>query len=79
MAHVRMPSGDMVGLLTGDEKVRGLLTDPRFSRNPDRKDAARMSTTEDGGDVQPALQGDADIKGARGTGGGDGCSAVRSR
>lgn len=49
VAHVRMPSGDMVGLLTGDEKVRGLLTDPRFSRNPDRKDAARMSTTEDGG------------------------------
>ncbi|MGK3107179.1 hypothetical protein [Streptomyces sp. WAC05858] len=79
MAHVRMPSGDMVGLLTGDEKVRGLLTDPRFSRNPDRKDAARMSTTEDGGGRSAGLQGDADIKGARGTGGGDGCSAARSR
>ncbi|WP_201724623.1 cytochrome P450 [Streptomyces antimycoticus] len=52
-----MPSGDVVGPLTGDEKVRGLLTDPRFSRNPDREGAARMSTTEDGGDVQPPSRG----------------------
>ncbi|MFE9065426.1 cytochrome P450 [Streptomyces violaceusniger] len=62
VAHVRMPSGDVVGLLTGYEDVRGLLTDPRFSRNLAREGAARMSTTEDGGTFSRPSQGDADIK-----------------
>lgn len=62
VAHVRMPSGDVVGLLTGYEEVRGLLTDQRFSRNLDRKGAARMSTTEDGGMFSRPAQGQVDNK-----------------
>ncbi|MEU8875145.1 cytochrome P450 [Streptomyces javensis] len=62
VAHVRMPSGDVVGLLTGYEEVRGLLTDPRFSRNLEREGAARMSTTEDGGVFSRPSVGDVDNK-----------------
>lgn len=62
VAHVRMPSGDVVGLLTGYEEVRGLLTDPRFSRNLDREGAARMSTTEDGGMFSRPAPGQVDNK-----------------
>ncbi|GAA2308752.1 cytochrome P450 [Streptomyces violaceusniger] len=62
VAHVRMPSGDVVGLLTGYEEVRGLLTDPRFSRNLEREGAARMSTTEDGGVFSRPSIGDVDNK-----------------
>lgn len=62
VAHVRMPSGDVVGLLTGYEEVRGLLTDPRFSRNLAREGAARMSTTEDGGLFSRPSEGSADIQ-----------------
>ncbi|RNG25123.1 cytochrome P450 [Streptomyces botrytidirepellens] len=62
VAHVRMPSGDVVGLLTGYEEVRGLLTDQRFSRNLDREGAARMSTTEDGGMFSRPAQGQVDNK-----------------
>lgn len=62
VAHVRMPSGDVVGLLTGYEEVRGLLTDQRFSRNLDREGAARMSTTEDGGMFSRPSQGQVDNK-----------------
>ncbi|MDH6630005.1 cytochrome P450 [Streptomyces sp. LBL] len=60
VAQVRMPSGDVVGLLTGYEEVRGLLTDPRFSRNLARQGAARMSTTEDGGLFNRPAEGDVD-------------------
>ncbi|WP_413805952.1 cytochrome P450 [Streptomyces sp. OE57] len=62
VAHVRLPSGDVVGLLTGYEEVRGLLTDPRFSRNLEREGAARMSTTEDGGVFSRPSVGDVDNK-----------------
>lgn len=62
VAHVRMPSGDVVGLLTGYEEVRGLLSDPRFSRNLAQEGAARMSTTEDGGLFNRVAPGTADIQ-----------------
>ena len=49
VAHIRMPSGDVAGLVTGYDDVRTVMADPRFSRRLDRPDAARMATTEDGG------------------------------
>lgn len=49
VAHVRMPSGDVVGLVNGYEEVRAVMSDPRFTRRLDRPGAARMATTEDGG------------------------------
>lgn len=62
VAHVRMPSGDVVGLLTGYEEVRTLLADARFSRNLAREGAARLSTTEDGGLFSRTTAGTADIQ-----------------
>ncbi|MFI9024275.1 cytochrome P450 [Streptomyces sp. NPDC053560] len=62
VAHVRMPSGDVVGLLTGYDEVRTLLADPRFSRDLSRKGAARLSNTEDGGLFSRTTAGTADIQ-----------------
>ncbi|BBC35061.1 hypothetical protein SGFS_063550 [Streptomyces graminofaciens] len=49
VTHVRMPSGDVAGLVTGYDEARALLSDPRFNRRLDHEGAARTSTTEDGG------------------------------
>ncbi|MFI8993040.1 cytochrome P450 [Streptomyces sp. NPDC053542] len=62
VAHVRMPSGDVVGLLTGYDEVRTLLADPRFSRNLAREGGARLSNTEDGGMFSRRNPGATDIQ-----------------
>ncbi|WP_214409314.1 cytochrome P450 [Sphaerisporangium fuscum] len=49
VTHVRLPSGDVAGLVSGYDDVRTVLSDQRFSRRLDREGAARMATTEDGG------------------------------
>lgn len=49
VAHVRMPSGDVAGIITGYDEARTLLSDGRFNRRLDKQGAARTSTTEDGG------------------------------
>ncbi|GAV44471.1 cytochrome P450 [Streptomyces acidiscabies] len=49
VSHVRMPSGDVVGLVTGYDDARALLSDPRFNRRLDKPGAAKTSNTEDGG------------------------------
>ncbi|MEW9550475.1 cytochrome P450 [Nonomuraea sp. NPDC050783] len=49
VAHVRLPSGDVATLVTRYDDARAVLTDPRFSRDLAREDAARLATTEDGG------------------------------
>src|SRR5947209_19848652 len=49
VAHVRVPSGDVVGLVSGYDDVRAVISDPRFTRNLARPGAARLATTEDGG------------------------------
>ncbi|MEU7837754.1 MULTISPECIES: cytochrome P450 [unclassified Nonomuraea] len=49
VAHVRLPSGDVAGLVTRYDDARAVISDPRFSRNLAREGAARMSTTKDGG------------------------------
>ncbi|WP_344475977.1 cytochrome P450 [Nonomuraea monospora] len=55
VAHVRLPSGDTAGLLTRYDDVRTALTDPRFRRGG--PDAARVSTTQDGGIFNRAASG----------------------
>src|ERR1044072_477488 len=49
VAHVRLPSGDVAGLVPGYDDARAGISAPRFSRNLAREGAARMSTTKDGG------------------------------
>lgn len=49
VAHVTMPSGDAATLLTRYADVRQVLGDPRFSRQLDAPDAARVADTESGG------------------------------
>ncbi|GAA4196051.1 cytochrome P450 [Streptosporangium oxazolinicum] len=48
VAHVRLPSGDQATLLTRYEDVRKVLADPRFTRQLNAPDAARLSA-EGGG------------------------------
>ncbi|GAA1892730.1 cytochrome P450 [Streptantibioticus ferralitis] len=48
-AAVRLPSGDRARMLTRYEDVRKVLTDPRFSRDLARPDAARLTTAGDQG------------------------------
>ncbi|TYB56146.1 cytochrome P450 [Nonomuraea sp. PA05] len=55
VAHVRLPSGDTAVLLTRYDDVRTALTDPRFRRGG--PDAARVSTTQDGGIFNRAASG----------------------
>jgi cytochrome P450 len=47
VASVRLPSGDVAGLVTGYDDVRAALADPRFTRRGEGM--ARIATTEDGG------------------------------
>ncbi len=49
VARVRLPSGDEAVLLTRYEDVQKVLSDPRFTRQLNAKDAARISTNESGG------------------------------
>ncbi|SEG88110.1 Cytochrome P450 [Nonomuraea solani] len=48
VAHVRLPSGDQATLLTRYEDVKEVLADPRFTRQLNAPDAARLSA-EGGG------------------------------
>ena len=43
VAHVRLPSGDQATLLTRYEDVKRVLADPRFTRQLNAPDAARLS------------------------------------
>ncbi|MCK2214813.1 cytochrome P450 [Actinomadura sp. ATCC 31491] len=49
VAHVELPSGDRARLLTRYEDVKRVLADPRFTRQLNAPDAARLSA--DGGGV----------------------------
>ncbi|MEW9553950.1 cytochrome P450 [Nonomuraea sp. NPDC050783] len=49
VAHVELPSGDRARLLTRYEDVKEVLADPRFTRQLNAPDAARLSA--DGGGV----------------------------
>ncbi|HVV20017.1 MAG TPA: cytochrome P450 [Pseudonocardiaceae bacterium] len=49
VAPVTMPSGDEATLLTRYADVKQVLSDPRFGRQLDAPDAARVSDTESGG------------------------------
>src|SRR5262245_44551946 len=49
VAKVRLPSGDEAALLTRYADVRQVLSDPRFSRQLNADDAARLTDTESGG------------------------------
>ena len=49
VAHVRLPSGDRAALLTRYDDVKQVLSDPRFTRNLDAPDAARIAANESGG------------------------------
>ncbi|MEE1802845.1 MULTISPECIES: cytochrome P450 [unclassified Streptomyces] len=49
VARVKLPSGDEAALLTRYDDVKQVLSDPRFSRQLDAADAARISDTESGG------------------------------
>jgi cytochrome P450 len=49
VAHVRLASGDTAVLLTRYEDARQVLADPRFTRQLDADDAARVTANESGG------------------------------
>ncbi|MFG1878726.1 cytochrome P450 [Sphaerisporangium sp. NPDC049003] len=49
VALVKLPSGDEASLLTRYDDVRQVLSDPRFTRRLNAKDAARISDSESGG------------------------------
>jgi cytochrome P450 len=49
VSRVRMVSGDEALLLTRYQDVRGLLSDPRFTRSLDKPGAARISNSDSGG------------------------------
>ena len=55
VARVRLPSGDEAALLTRYEDVRQVLTDPRFPRQLNAPDAARVTAHESGGVFSGAL------------------------
>lgn len=48
-APVRLPSGDEAKLVTRYADVKRILADPRFTRQLDAEDAARISDSESGG------------------------------
>ncbi|HEY0451325.1 hypothetical protein [Actinophytocola sp.] len=48
-ARIRLASGDEAVLLTRHEDVRAVLFDPRFQRQLDTAEAARISDDEEGG------------------------------
>ncbi|MFG1706244.1 cytochrome P450 [Nonomuraea sp. M3C6] len=66
VAHVRLPSGDVAGLVTRYDDARTVMADPRFSRNLAREGAARLSTTEDGGLFSRRKEGTVDINEGQG-------------
>ncbi|GAB3553594.1 cytochrome P450 [Actinopolyspora lacussalsi] len=49
VAGVRLPSGDEAKLVTRYEDVKQVLSDPRFTRQLDADDAARVADNESGG------------------------------
>jgi cytochrome P450 len=49
VAHVRLASGDQALLLTRYDDVKQVLSDPRFTRQLDADDAARITANESGG------------------------------
>ncbi|MEV0614465.1 cytochrome P450 [Nonomuraea sp. NPDC050404] len=49
VAQVRLVSGDQALLLTRYDDVKEVLSDPRFTRQLDAEDAARVTTNESGG------------------------------
>ncbi|TDC07767.1 cytochrome P450 [Nonomuraea longispora] len=49
VARVRLPSGDRASLLTRYDDVKQVLSDPRFTRQLDADDAARIAANESGG------------------------------
>ncbi|KII00197.1 cytochrome P450 [Streptomonospora alba] len=49
VASIRLPSGDGAALLTRYDDVRQVLADPRFTRQLDADDAARLSDNASGG------------------------------
>jgi cytochrome P450 len=48
VAHVKLPSGDQATLLTRYEDVKRVLADPRFTRQLNAPNAARLSAEGDG-------------------------------
>ncbi|GII31948.1 cytochrome P450 [Planotetraspora mira] len=48
VAHVKLPSGDQATLLTRYEDVKRVLADPRFTRQLNAPDAARLSAEGNG-------------------------------
>ncbi|MGI5289207.1 cytochrome P450 [Nonomuraea polychroma] len=48
VAHVQLPSGDQATLLTRYDDVKQVLADPRFTRQLNAPDAARISAEGDG-------------------------------
>ncbi|MET0134447.1 MAG: cytochrome P450 [Kibdelosporangium sp.] len=55
VAKVKLPSGDQASLLTRYDDVKQVLSDPRFSRQLNADDAARISDSETGGVFNSAL------------------------
>ncbi|MEU0569197.1 cytochrome P450 [Nonomuraea sp. NPDC005983] len=55
VARVRLPSGDEASLLTRYADVKQVLSDPRFTRQLDAGDAARISASESGGVFNTSL------------------------
>ncbi|MEV0621706.1 cytochrome P450 [Nonomuraea sp. NPDC050404] len=55
VAQVTLPSGDPATLLTRYEDIKQVLSDPRFTWRLTEPDAARLSTTEDGGVLNSQL------------------------
>ncbi|WP_020575402.1 cytochrome P450 [Actinopolymorpha alba] len=55
VAAIRLPSGDEASLLTRYDDVKLVLSDPRFTRQLDADDAARISTNESGGPFNSTL------------------------
>jgi cytochrome P450 len=49
VARVKLPSGDEASLLTRHADVKQVLSDPRFTRQLNADDAARISANESGG------------------------------
>ncbi|GLY70670.1 cytochrome P450 [Amycolatopsis taiwanensis] len=49
VARIKLPSGDEASLVTRYDDVRQVLSDPRFGRQLDAPDAARLTATESGG------------------------------
>ncbi|MEV1173958.1 cytochrome P450, partial [Nonomuraea sp. NPDC049784] len=49
VARIKLPSGDEAKLVTRYEDVKQVLSDPRFTRQLNADDAARISANQSGG------------------------------